>query len=212
MRNPDVEQAVRDELKDKLPAYLQRPGALLRLVSGKVLPRSDVISITVHAESPDLAAAVAAAWGRAYQRHVNALYVTSGIASLSDLEQEAFGWTHAEAGAMMANSWKLPASFGEMIAGHIELNHCLKDRGAKPGVVAVALSAHLPSASEETWSDRDVFADAFHRLARPGFPTPVEMLAQVDEEFNEFAPVLKVAQPAHTLVELYEATAAEATA
>jgi HD-like signal output (HDOD) protein len=137
-------------------------------------------------------------------RYAELLEARAGGRRLSDLEREAFGWTHAEAGAAMANAWRLPASFAEMIEGHTELKTWLEKSDAKPGVLAIALSAHLPAASDQVWSDRDLFADAFRRLARPGSTTAVEILTQVDEEFNDFAPVLKVARPKRSLVELYE--------
>jgi HD-like signal output (HDOD) protein len=122
---------------------------------------------------------------------------------LSDLEREAFGWTHADAGAAMANSWRLPETFVQMIRGHVSLQRWLSGDKAPPGVVAIALSALLPSASEQQWLDCAQFADAYQKLGKNAPPIP-EMLAKVDAEFNEFAPVLKVAKPAKTLVELFQ--------
>ncbi len=122
---------------------------------------------------------------------------------LCEIEREAFGWTHADAGAAMARAWRLPDSFAEMIQGHAELDQWLRSRNASPGMMAVALSAHLPSASEDAWTECGTFTDAYNRLAKPGSAPAVEMLRQIDVEFNEFAPVLKVAKPARTLVELF---------
>ncbi len=39
---------------------------------------------------------------------------------LSDLEQERFGWTHAEAAEVVAAAWKLPDSLGGLIGGHLQ--------------------------------------------------------------------------------------------
>jgi HD-like signal output (HDOD) protein len=131
---------------------------------------------------------------------------------LSDLEREAFGWTHADAGAAMANSWRLPETFVQMIRGHVSLNRWLAGEKAPPGVLAVALSALLPSASDPQWLDCAQFASAYNKLGKNNaLPIP-EMLGKVDAEFNEFAPVLKVARPAKTLVELFQGETALAPA
>src|SRR4051794_2104424 len=77
VRNPDVEQAVREELGSKLPESMRAPGRLMRLVEGKLIPRSEVIAITVGAPDPALAEQIASSWSRAYERKVNQLYGTS---------------------------------------------------------------------------------------------------------------------------------------
>jgi HD-like signal output (HDOD) protein len=123
---------------------------------------------------------------------------------LSDLERESFGWTHADAGAAMANAWRLPESFVSMIRGHASLDRWLAGQEATPGIVAVALSALLPSASQETWTDRSEFEHAYKSLAKKDVAPIPQLLGKIDAEFNEFAPVLKVARPARTLVELFD--------
>lgn len=129
---------------------------------------------------------------------------------LSDLEREAFGWTHADAGAAMANAWRLPESFVGMIHGHASLDRWLAGEPATPGVIAVAVSALLPSASEHDWTDRAEFERAYTALAKKDFLPIPQLLAKIDNEFNEFAPVLKVAKPARTLVELFSGVPANA--
>jgi len=121
---------------------------------------------------------------------------------LSELERELFGWTHADVGAAMAHSWRFPESFVEMIRGHVNLDSAMANASSSPGTVAVAVSALLPSASDDAWSDRDVFDRAYQQLAKNA-PPVVELLGRLDTEFENFAPVLKVTRPAHTLVELY---------
>lgn len=87
VRNPDVESAVRQELGDTLPAGLRAPGRLLRSVRAKLVPRSEIITITVDAPDPVLAEQITATWARAYERKVTQLYATSSFGSLK-LDEE----------------------------------------------------------------------------------------------------------------------------
>ncbi|HEV2122623.1 MAG TPA: hypothetical protein VGW38_07600, partial [Chloroflexota bacterium] len=77
VRSADIEASVRKELGDSLPAALRTPGALLSAVQGRVVPRSELISIQVTAPSPTLAGQIATSWARAYEAQVNALYTNS---------------------------------------------------------------------------------------------------------------------------------------
>jgi hypothetical protein len=110
----------------------------------------------------------------------------------------------------MANAWRLPESFVSMIRGHASLDRWLAGEPATPGIVAVAVSALLPSASQETWSDRAEFEQAYKTLAKKDVVPIPQVLGKIDAEFNEFAPVLKVARPARTLVELFDSEPATA--
>lgn len=87
VENPDVEYAVQQELKDKLPAQLLLPGQLLPHVRGSQGLRSDLINITAEMSTPELAADVASSWSRAYERHVNQLF--SDTSGLADIDIEA---------------------------------------------------------------------------------------------------------------------------
>lgn len=130
---------------------------------------------------------------------------------LSDLERESLGWTHAEVGAAMAHAWRLPESFVEMIRGHVDLEPCLTGAVTSPGIVAVAVSALLPSASDDAWRDRDLFERAYRQLAKNGGPV-TDLLSRIDNEFDNFAPVLKVTRPPHSLVDLFNAAPQNAIA
>lgn len=133
-----------------------------------------------------------------------------GAASLSDLEQEQFGWTHSQAATEIANTWNLPDEFAKLIGSHAQLEALLESGEASPGQLAVALSAVLPPTCDESWNDFSRFAVGFEKtLAKQGV-SPLEVLAQVDAEMAEFAPVLDLAAPAKTLVYFYnETTGAE---
>ena len=132
-----------------------------------------------------------------------------GTARLSDLEQTEFGWTHADAAAFMARSWRLPEEFSKVIESHTNLNKLLAEGSKEQARIAVALSALLPAASDSQWSEREAFLAAFDQLAKKSGSTPQQIFAQLDKEFADFAPILKLATPAKSLVDhLAEAPAA----
>jgi HD-like signal output (HDOD) protein len=133
-----------------------------------------------------------------------------GEARLSDLERAEFGWTHAEAAGFMARQWSLPEEFAQLIEAHTRLDQFLKEGCKDAGKVAVALSALLPAANDSEWYEREKFLAAYEKLSAGRRPAS-EIFAQIDQEFTDFAPVLKLATPGKTLVmHLSESAAAKA--
>jgi HD-like signal output (HDOD) protein len=131
----------------------------------------------------------------------------AGRARLSELEKERFGWTHAEAAGVMARGWSLPEEFAVLIEVHADLDELLTQESPEPSKLAVSLSALLPSASDPNWSERERFEEIYGKLRGPEWPEVVDLLAQVDTDFEEFAPVLKLAVPGRSLVDSYNETA-----
>jgi len=126
-------------------------------------------------------------------------------AKLSDLEREKFGWTHADAATEIAKTWNLPDDFGRLIGSHTDIHAILDSDDAQTDQIAVALSALLPSSSEEDWTESAQFEAAYTRIAEErSLPTLAELLEQVDADYAEFAPVLDMATPAKTLADFYE--------
>jgi hypothetical protein len=124
------------------------------------------------------------------------------------LERESFGWDHAEAGAMLGRRWNLPAEFVEMVKDHTTtdlLDSPFRGNWAK---VAVAMSALLPSVTDDVWHDAARFEELFVGLHLKGSPHAADVLAEVDTEFAEFAPVLKLPAPPKSLRECYVQSAA----
>ena len=132
---------------------------------------------------------------------------TLGEERLSDLERAEFGWTHAEAAGFMARNWSLPEEFAQLIEAHKQLDQFLAAGCKEPGKLSVSLSALLPANHDDQWSERSKFQAAFDTLAAGKGKTATEVFAQVDKEFGEFAPVLKLAVPAKSLTQ-HLATAA----
>ncbi len=125
----------------------------------------------------------------------------SGIERLSDLELEEFGWTHAEAAVVMAKRWSLPENFGTLIQSHAQFDELCENEGVSKSQQAVALSSFLPATQDETWTERERFVAGYEQLRREGSLELDQVLANVDEQFEDFAPVLKLAVPAKSLVQ-----------
>jgi HD-like signal output (HDOD) protein len=123
-----------------------------------------------------------------------------GTIRLSDLERQRFGWTHGEAGATIARGWKLPDAFAELIEAHSSPHGADDPRSALREAI-IRLSSLLPPACDEYWQEREFFGQAFARLVSAGATSMAEMLQLVDNEFAEFAPILKLAAAARPLVE-----------
>ena len=60
---------------------------------------------------------------------------------------------------------------------------------ANPGKLAVALSALLPTVTDPEWCECSLFEQYYEKTVPSGSPSVVEMLAQIDEQFVNFAPV-----------------------
>jgi HD-like signal output (HDOD) protein len=123
---------------------------------------------------------------------------------LSDLEQQRFGWNHASAAARMARSWKMPETFACLLEKHVSVPATQPASPAESLAASVSLSALLPSTSDAHWSECAAFESAYNRLRGDRGLTANELLAQIDREFQEFAPLLKLTTPAKTLVAWYE--------
>ena len=123
----------------------------------------------------------------------------SGEKRLSDLEKERFGWTHADAAAEMSRTWSLPEEFASLIEAHADLDEAAAKAQTEPGPFSVALSSLLPVAADAAWFDRQRFLDC---CAKAGVTEQLEeIFAAVDQQFQDFGPVLKVSTSGKSLVE-----------
>jgi len=127
-----------------------------------------------------------------------------GNCRLSDIERQVLGWTHAEAAGMMSRQWNLPDSFSVLIENHTDIDRWITQPNASPDHLAVALSALLPTTGDPHWVECAKFEECYAKIGPTGTPPVREMLERVDQEFADFAPVLKVATPSKSLVECYD--------
>lgn len=133
-----------------------------------------------------------------------------GKRRLSELEQEVFGWTHADAAGKMARQWDLPENLAVPIERHTHISEAAGGDVPIPAL-AVALSALLPATTDEAWIDFSRFERSFHQVRPATAPSITELLGKIDREFDEFAPVMQMATPAKTLTETYEEMKSVAT-
>jgi HD-like signal output (HDOD) protein len=134
-----------------------------------------------------------------------------GKVRLSQLEQERFGWTHYDAAVKMGRQWNLPEEFVTLIQHHTTLDELIQTQGTPPGHLAVALSALLPAGADDAWHESSAFERAYQTLCPAGGPPVADFLEKIDTEFQEFAPLMKIATPAKSLLASYqEATQAVA--
>jgi hypothetical protein len=133
-----------------------------------------------------------------------------GEKRLSDLERAEFGWTHAEAAGYMARQWSLPEEFAKLIEAHTQIDHFVETNCKEAGKLAVALSALLPAAQDDQWYEQSKFLKYYSHLVG-GRKAVEELFAQIDGEFADFAPILKLSSPAKSLAQhLSETTAVKA--
>ena len=126
-----------------------------------------------------------------------------GQIRLSSLENEVFGWQHAQAAGMMVRHWNLPENFANLIENHIAIDKFANNPEAAPDMVAVGMSALLPTIVDPIWTECQQFELYYEKILPGNKPTIVELLGEIDQGFNEIAPLLKIATPTKSLVESY---------
>jgi HD-like signal output (HDOD) protein len=152
---------------------------------------------------PLLAKEVPAAYAKLFGAQDKAAYQVR----LSRLEEHVFGWTHAEAAGIMARQWDLPEAFAVLIEDHLDVERWSAHADSEPGKLAVSLSALLPMTPDTAWPEYRAFEKYFDKARPAGGPSIEELLGEVDRQFADFAPLLKIAAPGKTLVDRYHEAA-----
>lgn len=120
---------------------------------------------------------------------------------LSGLEQECFGWDHADAAALLAEKWKLPPSFVNLIRHHTQLEGLLKQGPGARGSVCVALASLLPSCNDSEWDEQTLFTGSFSSLIGLAKIDLKYLLTHVDSDAASFAPLLRLPAPSQNLAQ-----------
>ncbi|MBN2294745.1 MAG: HDOD domain-containing protein [Pirellulales bacterium] len=124
---------------------------------------------------------------------------------LSRLEEHVFGWTHAEAAGIVARQWDLPEAFATLIEDHLQVERWSHHPDSEPGRLAVSLSALLPTTGDSNWAECQLF-DKYYRKVKPtSAPAIQEVLQETDQEFADFAPIMKMSVPKVSLSDRYNA-------
>jgi HD-like signal output (HDOD) protein len=179
-----------------------RRGLFARLI-GKLMGLKDTEDIFTAALLQDLAIPLLAKQQPTEYRQLLEETLRNRTA-LSVLEQRRFGWTHAEVGAWLLRQWHVPQGIADLVKGHTELDRWLGSPETERGQVAVAMSALLPTGVEGGWYERSRLDGAYDRIKGARWPGLEEVLLEVDEDFANFAPVLKIAHPAKSLALTYQ--------
>jgi HD-like signal output (HDOD) protein len=129
---------------------------------------------------------------------------------LSELEQHEFGWDHAAAGGMIARMWSLPETFAKLVEQHAKLDELIAANSRDYGTLAVGLSALTPGAHDEEWHDREHMLEVYHQLAGANARPLNEVFADIDKEFADIAPILKLPEPKKTLQSFFDEALSEA--
>jgi len=118
---------------------------------------------------------------------------------LSELEQEAFGWTHADAAEIMCQSWKIPEDLSGLMANHTQIEPYIDEPTRNPEQLAVSLSALLPAVVNDHWFEEEKLRHYLTTL----FPTKPNLLEhlfeEVDKEFDQYSVILQISRPKITL-------------
>ena len=133
---------------------------------------------------------------------------------LSELERVRFGWDHGIAAGITGRSWNLPEELVHLIESHIDLSNDM-DKPQRPAEQAIAFSALLPTVTSNLWPEFETFREHYNHHVPAGSPTVRELFEEIDAEFVEFAPMMKIGTPSTTLVMHYdqaEAASDETTA
>jgi HD-like signal output (HDOD) protein len=125
---------------------------------------------------------------------------------LSTLEDERFGWNHAQAGGILGRTWKLPHLLTLIIEEHTEIDDLVKSFDSNCEEAAVAISALLPSDARDNWTEADAFIKYFNAMF-PGKNEQIKKLFEkVDREFEQYAAIIQIGKPKKKLMEFAEIT------
>ena len=126
-----------------------------------------------------------------------------GQIRLSSLENQIFGWNHAQAGGMMARHWNLPEDFACLIENHTAIEKLIQQTAEAPDKAAVAMSALLPAIADPVWTECQQFESYYEKISSGNSPTIMELLSHTDHEFEQFAPLMKIGTPSKSLTDRY---------
>ncbi|GAB5405793.1 MAG: HDOD domain-containing protein [Aureliella sp.] len=123
---------------------------------------------------------------------------------LSQLEQEMFGWDHAEVAAALVRNWRLPEEFAALIEHHPNFDALMSSTPPSRDAACVALAALLPSCEDSEWGERDEFLSGLRRISAASYSSLNSIIAEADSTFEDFAPMMRLPVPDRTLAQWLE--------
>lgn len=169
-------------------------------------PAADPEEVFVAGLLQDIAIPVLAQhWPKGYENILLDLKENGG--HLSQWENEHFGWSHADAGAMLAEEWGFEPQFAQAIRGHIRFDFDRIETEQDLVNSIVRLSSMLPSASRSEWEEGDAFFQAFYKvsqkrfLGEKGVPSPAVLFSEVDTMYEDLLQMTQIPKPNCSLTE-----------
>lgn len=122
---------------------------------------------------------------------------------LSQIEQEVFGWDHAQAAAALVRNWCLPEEFAVLIERHPNFDELMDSNPPATDACCVALASFLPSCCDSEWSEKEEFVGGLNRISAIDHDSLKKIIAESDETFSEFAPLMQLPVPSKSLMDWY---------
>ncbi|MDR1478721.1 MAG: HDOD domain-containing protein [Planctomycetaceae bacterium] len=120
---------------------------------------------------------------------------------LSTLEDERFGWNHAQAGGILGRNWKLPHLLTLIIEEHTEIEELTQSFDSNSEEASVAISALLPSDSKDDWAEADLFVKYFKAMLPKKNGWIKNLFERVDREFDQYASIIQIGKPKKKLMD-----------
>ena len=124
---------------------------------------------------------------------------------LSELEDEYFGWNHADASLILGQHWKLPEILIDLTSNHLKVKETSATFNEHPERAVVSLSALLPSVAYTEWEDRNLFISTFETCFPDNSRLFATLFDRVDKEFDQYAALLQIAPPKQFLFTFIDA-------
>jgi hypothetical protein len=112
---------------------------------------------------------------------------------------------------MMARHWNLPDDFASLIENHTATEKIVEQSNEAPDKAAMAMSALLPAIADPVWTECQQFESYYEKIMPGNSPTIMELMGQIDREFEHLAPIMKISTPAKSLVDRYNEVTASVT-
>lgn len=128
-----------------------------------------------------------------------------GQVRLSELEQERFGWSHADAAALMAAGWRLPPTFTRLLKAHVNIDAWRGRAHDDPAIFAIGISSLLPTGADTCWHEQRELTELFEKASRQIGGRLRDVLVLVDEQYETFAPIIQLDENVEPLAEMWDA-------
>jgi HD-like signal output (HDOD) protein len=146
----------------------------------------------------------------AYAKLFDARLKSAYRCRLSELEVYAFGWHHASAAKIVAQQWNLPESLAKLIEVHLNIEGPEEGTHEDPKFTAMSMSALLPAIDDKAWGEFEKFEGLYNQTRPVDGPSIEQLLGQIDKEFLEMAPMLRIPNPHVSLLEHHQGVVAAA--